>query len=296
MYLLNIYHRDALNAGDLSSSPLKYFSFDCITDEFGAASHEQVPKADAFIVGGGGLICNQTFTNVIETALQSGYGRKVLWGAGFNLHSYPFNFSRDLDGLRGLKAEVRGFLTRNGLRDQSSWQKSLFEQSQRYPSIDSRYDLIGVRDWGTNYRWVPCASCMHPIFDTARLKVPKKKLVVIDHPLFFKINTNRPNKSSNLNTSFESIVSMLADSQVVLTSSYHAAYWAILLGRRVVVVPWSTKFLRFRWPVEFAFDLDGVNHAVRNSVPFSDALAEARSANISFARDVSRLIDVNVDF
>ena len=294
MNLLNIYHRDASNAGDLASSPIKYFSFDCITNEYGAANHEPAPKADALIVGGGGLISNQTFNNVIETALQSVYGPKVLWGAGFNLHSYPFGFSRELDGLRGLRAEARGLLKRYGLRDKSSWEKSLLKQSQHYPSIDSRYDLVGVRDWGTIYRWVPCASCMHPIFGAARLQAPKKRLIVIDHPMFFKINTSRPIKSSNLNKSFENIISILADAEVVITSSYHAAYWAILLGRRVVVVPWSTKFLRFRWPVQFAFDLDGVSNAVKSSATFPDALEEARNANISFARDVSSLINVNV--
>lgn len=296
MNLLNVYHRDASNAGDLASSPFKYFSFNCITAEFGAAKHEPVPKADAVIVGGGGLISNPTFKNVIEAALQSILGPKVLWGAGFNLRSYPFRFSRDLDGLPGLKAEVRGFLKRYGLKDKSSWQKSLLKQSQHYPTIDSRYNLVGVRDWGTNYRWVPCASCMHPIFDAARLQSPRKKLVVIDHPMFFKINTSRPIKSSNLDKSFENIISILAESEVVLTSSYHAAYWAILLGRRVVVVPWSTKFLRFRWPIEFAFDLDGVSNAIKTSKTFPNALDESRNANIAFARDVSRLINVSVDW
>jgi hypothetical protein len=135
---------------------------------------------------------------------------------------------------------------------------------------------------------------MHPIFDAARLQSPRKKLVVIDHPMFFKINTNRSIKSSNLNKSFENVISILAEAEVVLTSSYHAAYWAILLGRRVVVVPWSTKFLQFRWPVEFAFDLDGVSNAIKNSRKFPDALEESRTANIAFAHDVSKLINVDV--
>jgi hypothetical protein len=113
--------------------------------------------------------------------------------------------------------------------------------------------------------------------------------------MFFKINTNRSIKSSNLNKSFENVISILAEAEVVLTSSYHAAYWAILLGRRVVVVPWSTKFLQFRWPVEFAFDLDGVSNAIKNSRKFPDALEESRTANIAFAHDVSKLINVDVN-
>jgi hypothetical protein len=294
MKIVNIYHRDAANPGDLASSPLRYFLYACETFDHGAASTELLPTADALVVGGGGLIHNPTFTDVIDNALQSIKGPKVLWGAGFNRHSYPFGFSGDLDGLSGVKAEIRGYLTRKGLRNRSSWATSLLEASKQYPRLDARYDLIGVRDWGTGHPWVPCASCMHPIFDKARQQSPKQHLVVVDHPLFFRINTNKSMKTNNLNVQNEEIVSKLSEAEVVLTSSYHAAYWAILLARKVVVVPWSTKFLRFRWPIEFAFDLDGVKHAIRRADSFPNALDEARSANVSFAREVSALFSVDV--
>jgi len=114
--------------------------------------------------------------------------------------------------------------------------------------------------------------------------------------MFFKIDTRSPNKGSNLNKSFEDIISMLSEAEVILTSSYHAAYWGILLGRRVVVVPWSTKFLRFRWRVGFAYDLDGVRSAISKAASFPYALKEAREANISFALDVSKLLSTDVSW
>jgi hypothetical protein len=296
MKILNVYHRDATNAGDLASSPLRYFSYDCESQDFGAADTNSLPKADGLIVGGGGLICNNTFEDVINNAITSIDGPKILWGAGFNLHSYPFRFTRKLDGLEGIKAEIKGLLTRTGLRKQSSWLRTLLNDAEIYPKIDNRYDLVGVRDWGTDYRWVPCASCMHPIFDWGREQSTSKKLVIIDHPMFFKIDTRSPNKGSNLNKSFEDIISMLSEAEVILTSSYHAAYWGILLGRRVVVVPWSTKFLRFRWRVGFAYDLDGVRSAISKAASFPNALKEAREANISFALDVSKLLSTDVSW
>jgi hypothetical protein len=295
MKLLNVYHRDARNAGDLASSPLRYFKYDCSYEEAGAASQKEVWKADYLIVGGGGLICNQTFEKAIDNALQAVDGPKVLWGAGFNQHSYPFGFTRGLNGISGMKAEIRGLLRQIGLRDKSSWHKALLQDAEQYPSLDSRYDLIGVRDWGTKYRWVPCASCMHPIFDAAKKTSPTQKMVIVDHPMFFKINTRYKNKISNLNETFEKIISILTNAEIILTSSYHAAYWGVLLGRRVVAVPWSTKFLRFRWPIQLAFDLDGVNSAIRKSVPFYNALDEARSANMSFANDVSKLFSIDFE-
>jgi hypothetical protein len=294
MKILNIYHRDATNAGDLASSPLRYFSYACESQDFGAADTNSLPIADGLIVGGGGLICNDTFKDVINDAMSNINGPKILWGAGFNLHSYPFRFTRQLDGLAGIKAEIRGLLTRKGLRQQSSWLKTLLKDAEIYPRLDHRYDLVGVRDWGTDYRWVPCASCMHPIFDWGRNQPAKRDLVIIDHPMFFKIATKSPNKGSNLNKSFEDIVTMLAEAEVILTSSYHAAYWGVLLGRKVVVVPWSTKFLRFRWSVEFAYDLDGVRSAIRKARSFPNALEEAREANTSFAFDVSKLFSVDM--
>jgi hypothetical protein len=294
MKLLNIYHRHAANAGDLASSPLKYFSYDCESFELGAASSDTCPSADAVIVGGGGLISNNTFNETINLALQTVAGPKILWGAGFNKRSYPFNFQRELDGLAGFKSEVRGFLRRGKLLKKSTWQESLEHDAKQYPTLDSRYTLIGVRDWGTSYRWVPCASCMHPILDEARSRHPAKDLLILDHPMFFKINTMRACKASNIDTPFESIISLIADAKVILTSSYHAAYWGILLSRRVVVVPWSTKFMRLKWNVEFAYDLDGVRRAIARAKSFPNALDEAREANKSFAVDVSRLLEAKV--
>jgi hypothetical protein len=296
MKILSVYHQDASNAGDLASSPLKYFSYTCESQDFGAADTNDMPSAEGLIVGGGGLICNDTFEEVINNALTNIDGPKILWGAGFNLHSYPFRFTRKLDGLAGIKAEIRGILTRRGLREKSSWLKALLKDAEIYPEIDYRYDLVGVRDWGTNYRWVPCASCMHPIFDWGRNQPTNKRMVIIDHPMFFSINTRSQHKESNLNKSFEDIVSILSGAEVILTSSYHAAYWGVLLGRRVVVVPWSTKFLRFRWRVEFAYDLDGVRSAIRKATSFPNALKEAREANTSFALDVAKLLSVKVSW
>jgi hypothetical protein len=293
--VLNVYHRDATNAGDLASSPFRYFSFHCEISEHGASSSEQLPVADAVVVGGGGLISNLTFTDAINQSLESVKGPKILWGAGDNHHSYPFAFSKDLDGIAGLKSELRGFLTRVGFRHASSWTNQLLKDSKQYPTIDQRYDLIGVRDWGTRYRWVPCVSCMHPIFDLARSRPPVRKFLIVDHPLFFKITSSRIKKISNLGISFEKVISELSEAETIITSSYHAAYWGILLDRKVVVVPWSTKFLRFRWPVEIAFDLDGLNKLCRNARTFPGALDESRSANLSFAKDVSLLLSVKID-
>ena len=50
-------------------------------------------------------------------------------------------------------------------------------------------------------------------------------------------------------------LAFLASGETVITSTYHGAYWGLMLGRKVIVVPWATKFLGFRHPVTLCHEL-----------------------------------------
>jgi hypothetical protein len=99
--VLNVYHRDATNAGDLASSPFRYFSFHCEISEHGASSSEQLPVADAVVVGGGGLISNLTFTDAINQSLESVKGPKILWVLGTIITLTPLLSPKTLTELLG---------------------------------------------------------------------------------------------------------------------------------------------------------------------------------------------------
>ena len=50
-------------------------------------------------------------------------------------------------------------------------------------------------------------------------------------------------------TPFEEVAGFLASGRVVVTNSYHGAYWTTLLGRPTLLwEPWCSKFLLLRYP------------------------------------------------
>jgi hypothetical protein len=102
--------------------------------------------------------------------------------------------------------------------------------------------LVGVRDYGFRYRWVPCVSCLSAVFED--LPVPSHDVVAFEHagvPLRLPLPTLRNNC-----TDLQQVATFLASGDTVVTNSYHGAYWATLLGRRVVVIPFSSKFYGFK--------------------------------------------------
>lgn len=294
--LVFIHHRDASNPGDMMASPMHYFDWSAVA-EVGVRGVLDLarPGADEnVIVGGGGLIGNDHFGAALGAHVAGAGGRRVLWGAGHNRHEYPFGFRASATGWQRLRGEVRGWLVRKGWRASSSWSRRLsYRLNEEDRAQLACFDLVGWRDRDGDTRWVPCASCLHPALDRHRGDRPRHATVVADHPKFFAIEAGRAPKLSNLENDLDTLVAFIASGRAVVTSSYHVAYWGLLLGRKVVVAPWSTKFLRFKWPVELSPDLDGLAHHLRRARTFPEALTEARAANLSFATEVARVLGLS---
>ncbi len=157
------------------------------------------------------------------------------------------------------------------------------------PSFLEEYDLVGLRDYGTKYEWVPCASCMRS--ELENVGEPQHDIVVYDHKSRPLPDTfDQFPRYSNEGNSIGRAMSFLKSGETILTNSYHGAYWGILMGRKVVVLnPFSTKFLGLKYPIPQASAEDW-QRAVNNARPFPEALQETRSANRSFATKVSELI------
>ena len=81
------------------------------------------------------------------------------------------------------------------------------------------------------------------------------------------------------------MISFIGKSNTIVTDSYHAMYWSILLGKKVVAIPNSSKFFDFKYqPIissfkEFEKDL----HKAKS---YSGVLEECREVNIKFADKV----------
>lgn len=116
----------------------------------------------------------------------------------------------------------------------------------------SVFDLAGTRDYGTWKNWVPCVSCKSSLFDKdydvthSKVYYGHKKLKPFDKKPYM----------DNEHRSFEDVISFLASGETVVTSSYHGVYWAMLLGKKVEMHPFGSKFSYFKYepgkqPIDF---------------------------------------------
>lgn len=250
-----VHRRDADNAGDFWSSPGIYLSN--IMPVTGIYDYNELSKAgisgtvDRLIIGGGGI------------------------GAKFLVPVWRF---ADLVPVRNIIV----------------WGTAWEQQREDLDQLASRSSLIGVREWLDDaewqQRWVPCASVLHCALPRLRKSKATKDWLIVDHwkrrAIKFPLAATR---ISNYRTKIQTILEAIADHHFVLTSSYHAVYWATLLKRRVVFCsdPWMPKVCQSRWPVPaaqtFAWTL------LDQTRQYPDALDQALTANRSFLQQVTNL-------
>lgn len=272
--IINLHRTNTTNVGDLMSAPSLYF--EALKDVprlellgFQEAENKDatqraawkaaVSGADTIIVGGGGLLGIDFFRPGLEYLFRNKKpsARTVFWGGGHN----------------DWRIE--------------DWRKQKF----RIDLGSFRFDLVGVRDAGQPYAWVPCASCLSDVFDRAGPAEVEIGLYVHSDSLKNerwreKLPSGVPMLSNN--SSFEEAISFLARSDIVLTDSYHGAYWATLLGRRVIAFPSSSKFYDLKHPVPLC-DPEDWARFTRLATRYPEALEECREANRQFAERVLNL-------
>lgn len=264
----NLHHLAFGNIGDRECTPFRWFSELAtdgleLRDESLNGETAAALTGEVVILGGGGLflpLCWQQWVAPLFARDNSIIG----WGIGHhhdNVHLAPGEAGGD-------------------------WGASVARYRTDYPL--ERFRLLGVRDWRVGVRWVPDASCMHPAFDAVHRI--DHDVVVYEHGVLEPIPLALPKLSNVGDTPFEEVAAFLASGAVVVTNSYHGAYWATLLGRPTVLwEPWCSKFLLLRYPLPWAGAADWERAAERAPV-YANALAECRAANRSYAADVFRLL------
>ena len=215
MKIVNIYRKNTSNTGDRFSTPTKYFDFlkNVKTLDITELPLDEFLKeieGNIVIFGGGGFLGQDYFKDYVKVLLEAKTELLVGWGIGHNIH---------------------------GASD-------ILYDSYNY---SEKFDLLGVRDSVSYFKWVPCVSCMHPIFD--KTFETKNRAVIYEHKNFPLKNLGLDFPKMKNGDSFEEIINFLGSAELVITNSYHGAYWATLLKRRVVIVqPFSTKFFGFNHP------------------------------------------------
>lgn len=142
------------------------------------------------------------------------------------------------------------------------------------------FDLAGVRDYGAG-RWVPCASCLSPLFD--REYPITRPVVYYGHRLLSPMEGEAALNNDCLDMA--KVLAHLGSGETVVTSSYHGVYWATLLGRKVVAVPYGSKFFALKHQPTFVDRYEGQPGRLH-----PEALDECRRANFEFGFAVHELI------
>ena len=259
--VVNIHRLDTKNIGDYYCAPHHYFPelkgtgldiFDYKRTEK-EVRNQFIDKIsnNALIIGGGGLLNRNGFKLQMDAfeAIAKRGKKVVLWGVGHNSKS-PNTYGNVSD----------------------------------YNVDISKFGLVGTRDYTMPGEYVPCVSCMHSFFDNDYEET--QEIGVIFHKDTVKkpevVNLFKDYPTTSNTTDLKEIINFIGASQKIVTDSYHAMYWSMLMGKKVVVIPNSSKFYDFKHkPVISSFE--NAMGAFAKAETFPTLLAECRSINRKFA-------------
>jgi hypothetical protein len=268
--IINIHHTENRNIGDRYCRPLDYFPEVCRGWEVRDVAATDRVRIDSLrgqivILGGGGMLHPWPWEHVVQPLLTGG-NRVIAWGIG---HHH--------DAVHGHS----GTIERN-------WRSSLEQYQTDYDL--SRFALCGLRDVVDWAVYAPCSTCMHPVFDTPAQAT--QDCVLYEHGDLDPIAIGGLPRMSNTGPArIETVAEFLASGRTVITNSYHGAYWATLLGRRVVVYePWCTKFALMRYPLVECTRENWLARLSEAPLLYPEALAECRAATRAFAERVSLVL------
>lgn len=252
-----VFRRDKNNVGDMSSNPLQYFMK---PGEYQAVDILDIHKQNfnpnvPIVAGGGGLLANEFMDDLLRDLTVSHDKNSILnigetlWQqtSASNIKIREEFFAK----LNPLVSEYVNKLSNDrspriiwGAGHNGNFEKK-FKGSLEYPKWLRNYNQVGVRDYGQEYEWVPCASCMHPAL--------KEKHIIRHNVIWFEhkkqliksteFGTDPIPRFINSGDNVEETIRLLGSANIIITNSYHGAYWGTLLGKKVIVTEaWSSKF------------------------------------------------------
>ena len=97
---------------------------------------------------------------------------------------------------------------------------------------------------------------------------------------------------NNKNQNPQSVIDFIAKGETVVTSSYHGVYWAQLLGRKVVCIPYNRKFSTFQY-IPVTASENSWKSMIKRAHRTESLLEEYRDINIRFAKQVAELMELD---
>jgi hypothetical protein len=274
--MISIYRKDPKNVGDWWSPPHRYFKEINPQEEIDLISTTKpLQTKDLVIVGGGGL-GRTAFRPYLDNLSHPNKGYSLIaWGVGTDLDCSP----EESKSMRGNISLLGNF----------------FEG----------FDLVGTRVYDSLHPelWTPCASCMHPEIENWRDKKASRDILIYSHkrhPITPKgsINFWRRDKhtiklpkglscsyADNSGNNITEKLRAMANARIVITNSYHGVYWATLLEKQVICIPFKSGLYSFKHTPQYVKEevtLDDLHTAPT----YANALEECKNANTAFLKQV----------
>lgn len=261
------------NLGDWICSPYYYFvnyfsQYTCVLHSDWAVLWHEIERSDIVIFGGGGLLDNSDELNRVLNRLIENCDNVIIWGAG--THKYTEN---------------------NIFGKKTATEKINYEKAA----------IVGVRDFQhpSGLSYLPCVSCMNPAFSTSQDEVPIRRNVgTIKSALEANFAVQGlPSFVTNAEP-IGTVVNYILSSKIILVSSYHGAFWSMLMGKKAILPATRLgvdKYKYFRHPVAFydgnSFDEERLL-AIGEALPeVPDFLTESRKLTSEFFENCKSYIE-----
>lgn len=271
----SVFRKDIKNVGDWWSVPSLYLPMS-MEGSFDLAKPEEIPNLPGVAILGGGGLGRKNFEPFIQSLLRPDRAYRVIgWGLGADSVTRKGEVLTEPTDMATLLSYFDG-LDEIGTR--------IFPDSNGYP--DDRY------------RWVPCASCLSPLFQELRQLPTLYRTSVYEHlreSLLPHISGHGRLWNSifgshqyltNRGIDLRAKLTFMAQSEFIITNSYHGVYWGTLLARKVICVPFKNGLFSFKHAPTY-LDQDGLASAMERASVNHVALDECRDANIRFFKDMA---------
>ena len=185
--------------GDKRCCPYYYYEsyfnkYNCLIIDLAQLKKLPINSDDFVIIGGGGILNWNSFWNNCINFCLTKTKNVIIWGAGYNMLQTQINF----------------------------------EQVKMQDTM-----LVGIRDYlHPHYNFLPCVTCKS-IFFNQQFKI-KRQVGIVKH---FNNGWKLPEQFAKYDVIVNDrwiydIVKFIGQSEYVISDSYHALYWASLLGKK----------------------------------------------------------------
>lgn len=254
--MAHVYRIDEKNVGDFVCPPHLYFPFASQPVYDIRRGDIDVTNEKAVIVGGGGL-GRSFFRKSLQNLARSDRNYALIaWGVGSDTVIDKTGKALDPDADYDL-----------------------------YSPYFKGFDEVGIRTSTEpqQYRWVPCASCMSPLLDQYRDTKPTKRLGFYQHKHSrLKDTAGLGSVGTNNGNKLEDKLAFLADHEYIVTNTYHGVYWATLLERKVLCLPFKSGLFSYKHkPTYISTDIPQEDE-IERAVIHPQSLEECRKANTDY--------------